>query len=166
MSCCTSSASKPFEFSTCPRHKSVVQVLEDSLTFRPVEPAIVIDPSSHTRVHQPGKVLQVDGCVGSASCQAGRAEPAFAGAGNESLKAAGRTPQSCEAARQQAAVEVAQLVFDESWVTSAFSHTSRTVFRAIRFADLAARCEDAWVDRDQRKGEKPSDHAPVWANFR
>jgi len=32
--------------------------------------------------------------------------------------------------------------------------------------DLAARCEDAWVDRDQRKGEKPSDHAPVWANFR
>lgn len=27
---------------------------------------------------------------------------------------------------------------------------------------VADRCVDAWVDRDQRKGEKPSDHAPVW----
>lgn len=27
---------------------------------------------------------------------------------------------------------------------------------------VADRCVEAWVDRDQRKGEKPSDHAPVW----
>lgn len=31
--------------------------------------------------------------------------------------------------------------------------------------DLAAQCRDAWVDRDQRKGDKPSDHAPVWVEF-
>ncbi len=28
-------------------------------------------------------------------------------------------------------------------------------------APLAPRCTDAYVDRDERKGEKPSDHAPV-----
>ncbi len=32
-------------------------------------------------------------------------------------------------------------------------------------ADLAERCTDAFTDRDQRKGEKPSDHAPVFAVF-
>lgn len=32
-------------------------------------------------------------------------------------------------------------------------------------ASLAARCTDARVDRDARKGEKPSDHAPVIAQF-
>ena len=31
--------------------------------------------------------------------------------------------------------------------------------------DLASRCEEAWVDRDERKGSKPSDHAPVLASF-
>ncbi len=30
---------------------------------------------------------------------------------------------------------------------------------------LARRCTDAYVDRDERKGEKPSDHAPVVAVF-
>jgi exodeoxyribonuclease-3 len=30
---------------------------------------------------------------------------------------------------------------------------------------LADRCVQAWVDRDERKGEKPSDHAPVLARF-
>lgn len=30
---------------------------------------------------------------------------------------------------------------------------------------LADRCTDAWVDRDERKGSKPSDHAPVLARF-
>ena len=30
---------------------------------------------------------------------------------------------------------------------------------------LAQRCTCAEVDRDQRKGEKPSDHAPVVATF-
>lgn len=30
---------------------------------------------------------------------------------------------------------------------------------------LARRCTDAYVDRDERKGEKPSDHAPVLAVF-
>ncbi len=30
---------------------------------------------------------------------------------------------------------------------------------------LAARCTAAYVDRDERKGEKPSDHAPVLAEF-
>lgn len=30
---------------------------------------------------------------------------------------------------------------------------------------LAERCTSAFVDRDQRKGEKPSDHAPVLADF-
>jgi exodeoxyribonuclease-3 len=30
---------------------------------------------------------------------------------------------------------------------------------------LAARCTDAFTDRDQRKGEKPSDHAPVVVTF-
>lgn len=30
---------------------------------------------------------------------------------------------------------------------------------------LAARCEDAAIDREERKGTKPSDHAPVMATF-
>jgi exodeoxyribonuclease-3 len=30
---------------------------------------------------------------------------------------------------------------------------------------LAERCTEAGIDRDTRKGEKPSDHAPVWAIF-
>jgi exodeoxyribonuclease III len=30
---------------------------------------------------------------------------------------------------------------------------------------MAARCESATVDRDERKGEKPSDHAPVTVTF-
>ena len=30
---------------------------------------------------------------------------------------------------------------------------------------LADRCVDAFTDRDQRKGEKPSDHAPVVVTF-
>ena len=30
----------------------------------------------------------------------------------------------------------------------------------------ADRCIDAFTDRDQRKGEKPSDHAPVVVTFR
>lgn len=30
---------------------------------------------------------------------------------------------------------------------------------------LAARCSDAGVDREERKGKLPSDHAPVWAVF-
>ncbi len=30
---------------------------------------------------------------------------------------------------------------------------------------LARRLEEAGVDRDQRRGELPSDHAPVWATF-
>jgi exodeoxyribonuclease-3 len=30
---------------------------------------------------------------------------------------------------------------------------------------LAAICTAAGIDRDARKGEKPSDHAPVWATF-
>ena len=32
-------------------------------------------------------------------------------------------------------------------------------------APLAARCTAAWVDRDERKGKQPSDHAPVIAEF-
>jgi exodeoxyribonuclease III len=32
-------------------------------------------------------------------------------------------------------------------------------------ADLASHCTEAWVDREERKGEKPSDHAPVVAEF-
>jgi exodeoxyribonuclease-3 len=31
---------------------------------------------------------------------------------------------------------------------------------------LAAVCTDAGVDREMRKGKEPSDHAPVWAEFR
>ncbi|MBA3272695.1 MAG: exodeoxyribonuclease III [Chthoniobacterales bacterium] len=31
--------------------------------------------------------------------------------------------------------------------------------------ELAARCIDAGVDREMRKGKEPSDHAPIWANF-
>lgn len=31
--------------------------------------------------------------------------------------------------------------------------------------DLAARCEEAEVDRPAREGTQPSDHAPVWARF-
>lgn len=30
---------------------------------------------------------------------------------------------------------------------------------------MADRCTNAWVDRDERKGKKPSDHAPVLATF-
>jgi len=30
---------------------------------------------------------------------------------------------------------------------------------------LAAQSTDAWVDRDERKGKKPSDHAPVFTAF-
>lgn len=30
---------------------------------------------------------------------------------------------------------------------------------------MADRCTDSWVDRDERKGKKPSDHAPVLALF-
>lgn len=33
-------------------------------------------------------------------------------------------------------------------------------------ASLAARCADAGVDREMRKGKEPSDHAPIWAEFR
>ncbi|MCG8557488.1 MAG: exodeoxyribonuclease III [Proteobacteria bacterium] len=29
----------------------------------------------------------------------------------------------------------------------------------------AQHCSKAWIDRDQRKGKRPSDHAPVWAEF-
>jgi len=32
-------------------------------------------------------------------------------------------------------------------------------------APLAESTTDAWVDRDERKGSKPSDHAPVFAEF-
>ncbi len=32
-------------------------------------------------------------------------------------------------------------------------------------APLAARCEEADIDREARKGKLPSDHAPVWARF-
>jgi exodeoxyribonuclease-3 len=31
---------------------------------------------------------------------------------------------------------------------------------------LADRCTDAGIDREMRKGKEPSDHAPVWAEFR
>jgi exodeoxyribonuclease-3 len=31
---------------------------------------------------------------------------------------------------------------------------------------LARRCDAAWIDREARKGQKPSDHAPVLATFR
>lgn len=31
---------------------------------------------------------------------------------------------------------------------------------------MASRCREAFVDRDERKGSKPSDHAPVIATFR
>jgi exodeoxyribonuclease-3 len=30
---------------------------------------------------------------------------------------------------------------------------------------LAARCRDAGIDREMRKGKEPSDHAPIWAEF-
>jgi exodeoxyribonuclease III len=30
---------------------------------------------------------------------------------------------------------------------------------------MAARCTDAGIDRDMRKGKEPSDHAPIWAEF-
>ena len=30
---------------------------------------------------------------------------------------------------------------------------------------LARRCDGCWIDRDARKGQKPSDHAPVVATF-
>jgi exodeoxyribonuclease III len=30
---------------------------------------------------------------------------------------------------------------------------------------LAKKCTDAGIDRDMRKGNEPSDHAPVWAEF-
>jgi exodeoxyribonuclease III len=31
--------------------------------------------------------------------------------------------------------------------------------------ELAAKCTDAGVDREMRKGKDPSDHAPIWAEF-
>ncbi len=31
--------------------------------------------------------------------------------------------------------------------------------------ELAARCIDAGIEREMRKGKEPSDHAPVWATF-
>lgn len=31
--------------------------------------------------------------------------------------------------------------------------------------ELAGKCTNAFVDRDERKGQKPSDHAPVIAEF-
>jgi exodeoxyribonuclease III len=31
---------------------------------------------------------------------------------------------------------------------------------------LAKRCSDAGIDREMRKGKEPSDHAPVWAEFK
>ena len=31
--------------------------------------------------------------------------------------------------------------------------------------ELASRCTEAWIDREARKGELPSDHAPVLARF-
>ena len=30
---------------------------------------------------------------------------------------------------------------------------------------LAAKCTNAGVDREMRKGKEPSDHAPIWAEF-
>ena len=33
-------------------------------------------------------------------------------------------------------------------------------------AELAAKCTDGGVAREMRKGKEPSDHAPVWAEFR
>jgi exodeoxyribonuclease-3 len=30
---------------------------------------------------------------------------------------------------------------------------------------LAARLRDAGIDRDERKGKQPSDHAPVWVDL-
>ncbi|MBI3183378.1 MAG: exodeoxyribonuclease III [Myxococcales bacterium] len=33
-------------------------------------------------------------------------------------------------------------------------------------APMADRCQGADIDREARKGAKPSDHAPVWADFR
>jgi exodeoxyribonuclease-3 len=30
---------------------------------------------------------------------------------------------------------------------------------------LAAKCIASGIDREMRKGEEPSDHAPVWAEF-
>jgi exodeoxyribonuclease III len=30
---------------------------------------------------------------------------------------------------------------------------------------LAARCTDSGIDREMRKGQEPSDHAPIWAEF-
>ncbi len=32
-------------------------------------------------------------------------------------------------------------------------------------SELAGKCRDAGVDREMRKGNEPSDHAPVWAEF-
>jgi exodeoxyribonuclease-3 len=31
---------------------------------------------------------------------------------------------------------------------------------------LAKKCSDAGIDREMRKGKEPSDHAPVWAEFK
>lgn len=31
---------------------------------------------------------------------------------------------------------------------------------------MVERCEKVWIDRDERKGQKPSDHAPVIAEFK
>jgi exodeoxyribonuclease-3 len=32
-------------------------------------------------------------------------------------------------------------------------------------SELAARCTDAGIEREMRKGKDPSDHAPIWAEF-
>ena len=38
-------------------------------------------------------------------------------------------------------------------------------FHTALSMELAERCDEAFIDRDERKGEKPSDHAPVAARF-
>jgi exodeoxyribonuclease-3 len=32
--------------------------------------------------------------------------------------------------------------------------------------ELAKKCSASGIDRDLRKGKEPSDHAPVWAEFK
>jgi exodeoxyribonuclease-3 len=32
--------------------------------------------------------------------------------------------------------------------------------------NMATRCTDAGIDREMRKGKEPSDHAPIWAEFK
>ena len=36
---------------------------------------------------------------------------------------------------------------------------------AVLAGSAGAKCTDAGVDREMRKGKEPSDHAPVWAEF-